>query len=103
MDELKTLKEIDFYEADTQKEIEKRLKAEAVKWVKELYTEIERPDLTAVSIANLNGRLIMLINFFNITEKDLEEDLSEYFEDHTTFDEETEEADLGNKLEDYHG
>ena len=34
-EELKTLNDISFYEADTQEEIEKRLRAEAIKWVKE--------------------------------------------------------------------
>ena len=60
MNNLKTLKDIDFYEADTQKEIENRLKAEAVKWVKNLHDN------------RMYEASSEFIDFFNLTEEDLQ-------------------------------
>jgi len=70
---LKTLKDMGFVRKDVNIRVinEPELKAEAVKWVKHFQNNIKETDDFELKTVN-HGSVMVLKDFFNITEDDLE-------------------------------
>ena len=65
---LKTLKDIERIEKDCEWVYSLELKAEAIKWVKEI---LKTDEETLQSALSRNTRVSWIVHFFNITEEDL--------------------------------
>lgn len=74
MSELKTLKDLNFFELDRNGRIihcnVQELREEAIKWVKMLLLELATSG-TAIQDAIIDAKIGILADFFNLTEEDL--------------------------------